>query len=368
MPRVVPGRCPCDPRPCSAPHSQPRVPRAGLPPSHPPRTRILPRPAIAQICRNVSRVLLTFPAPLQARAAVGEGGTHGDITARGAHPEGQARAGPAARWLRGQRPGQRGRVPGPAARGRRAARPLSRGAPERPARGPDQQPQLSRAGPAEGGLSPGHRRLVSPRPQAALPPSYWSLSRQEAWLKATSREILSLIGGGSGGWSRPRGPTRGRARPAGTLCAGPGPRSAAAPQPCSPQPCCPASLHPFIPLSLLPCSPAALHPPALQPRTPDLCIPSTRLTEISARPGGGECFPPRSVFTLPDPLRARGLPGFGAAGAGMCRPPTGGTVSAGPVPARGSLRVWSIVCHGQEAAGKGLGRGSLFNSKKKIKK
>lgn len=259
MPRVVPGRCPCDPRPCSAPHSRPRAPRAGLRPSHPPRTRILPRPAIAQICRNVSRVLLTFPAPPQARAAVGEGGTRGDITARGAHPEGQARAGPAARWLRGQRPGQRGRVPGPAARGRRAARPLSRGAPERPARGPDQRPQLGRTGPAEGGLSPGHRRLVSPRPQAALSPPYWSLSRQEAWLKATSREILSLIGGGSGGWSCPRGPTRGRARPAGTLCAGPGPRSAAAPQPCSPQPCCPAAPQPRIPE---PCIAAFLHPAA----------------------------------------------------------------------------------------------------------
>lgn len=136
------------------------------------------------------------------------------------------------------------------------------------------------------------------------------------------------------------------------------------------QRCSPTALQPT---ALLPCSPTAPHPRALHrcipaPRSPDLCIPSTRLTEISARPGDGECFPPRSVFTLPDPLRARGLPGFGAAGAGMCRPPTGGTVSAGPVPARGSLRVWSIVCHGQEAAGKGLGRGSLFNSKKKLKK
>lgn len=215
-----------------------------------------------------------------------------------------------ARCLRGQKPGQSGtgssqsclhRGPKRSA-GRSSGQPRSNRCGAR-----TERPQLGGAGQRKAARSdearPAHK--PPPRPQTVLPPSYWSFPPREAWLKSTSREERSLIGGGGGGRPRPRGPTRGRARPAGTLCAGP--RRARS---------------------------------ALQPRVPELralrpwhpARGASRLTEIPARPSHGECSPPRAGFARrwADPLRARGLRGFEAAGTGMCRTPAGGTMRAAP--------------------------------------
>lgn len=140
------------------------------------------------------------------------------------------RAGPAARWLRGQRPEQSGTG---SCQGRlHRGRGVPPGSGRRGAR--TEHPHLGRAGPAEGGPQP-RGQTAHPAPPTSRPPTLLLVpSQQEAWLKVTSRERRSLIGDGSGGRPRPRGPTRGPARPAGTLCAGPGPRRAAALLPCCP--------------------------------------------------------------------------------------------------------------------------------------
>lgn len=230
-----------------------------------------------------------------------------------------------------------GLVPELPAQGAEAQRgPFLRRAPQQLARGPHRAAAARQGRPAEGGP----QRRDSPRPQTAPSPTnrppalllVVSPARGAAKVYVTRRAIAD--------WCRRRR-------------AAPPPRSHARPGP-------PGG---YI---VRGAAPGPLRAPAPHSRTPRPWHPArgaSRLSEIPARPSHGECSPPRARFARrwQTPSEHGACGGSEPRGRGCAGPRQEGPCVLPPVPARGSLGLWSIVFYRQEAAGRGLGRGRSFH-------